>query len=183
MTPFGQPGDWWALLGHFVLMSLVSVGGPIATTSEMHRFLVERHHWLTSDQFTAAIAIAQAAPGPNLLFVAVFGWTIAGCLGMCVTMAGILVPSTLVTLTAARWGEARRDTRGVRAFVGGMAPLTVGLVLSTGWLLGLTSRGNSVLTALIVLTVVVSVRYRLSPLWLIAAGGAVGALMGGLGRF
>ena len=44
----------------------------------MHRYLVSDMGWLTDAQFTASIAIAQASPGPNLLFVTVMGWQIAG---------------------------------------------------------------------------------------------------------
>jgi chromate transporter len=177
MTPALAAGDWWGLLGHFLMLSLLSIGGAIGTAPEMHRYLVEQHHWLTNDQFSASIAIAQAAPGPNLLFVAVLGWNIAGAAGMCVTMLGILLPSTTLALAAARWGEARRETRGVRAFVSGMAPLTVGLVLSTGWILGAPARSAWPLAVLALATTALSVRTKLSPLCLIAAGGVVGALV------
>ena len=177
-APVLHSGDWWGLFGQFLMMSLLSIGGAIGTAPEMHRFLVEQHHWMTNEQFSASVAIAQAAPGPNLLFVAVLGWGIGGFFGMCVTMTGILLPSTTLTYLAARWGEARRSTRGVQAFVAGMAPLTVGLVLSTGFILGKPGYGNPWLLVAMVATVAVCVRTKISPLWLIAAGGLVGAFLG-----
>ena len=73
--------DLLALFGHFVVLSLLAVGGAITTVPDMHRFIVAEHHWLTDAQFTASIAIAQAAPGPNVLFVAVLGWNVAGPFG------------------------------------------------------------------------------------------------------
>jgi chromate transporter len=170
--------DWSAIFAQYLLLSLLSIGGAIGTAPDMHRFLVERHHWMTNAQFSASVAIAQAAPGPNLLFVAVLGWGLGGVFGMCVTMTGILLPSTTLTLFAARWGESRRSTRGVQSFVMGMAPLTVGLVLSTGFILGKPAYDNPWLIATMVATVLVCVRTRVSPLWLIAAGGVVGALLG-----
>ena len=169
--------DWFGVLAQFLLLSLLSIGGAISTAPEMHRYLVDQHHWLTSEQFSAMVAIAQAAPGPNLLFVAVLGWGIGDALGMLVTMTGILLPSTTLTLAATRWGEARRHTRGVQAFVTGLAPLTVGLVLSTGFLLGKPAYDNAWLVAVIVVTVVVCVRSKVSPLWLIALGGLVGGIL------
>ncbi|HEY8976846.1 MAG TPA: chromate transporter [Burkholderiaceae bacterium] len=169
--------DWGGVLAQFLLLSLLSIGGAISTVPEMHRYLVDQHHWLSNDQFSAMVAIAQAAPGPNLLFVAVLGWGIGGALGMLVTMLGILLPSTTLTLAAARWGEARRHTRGVQAFVTGLAPLTVGLVLSSGFLLGKPAYGDPWLIAAMIVTVVVCVRWKVSPLWLIAAGGLVGGLV------
>jgi len=168
--------DWWGIFGQFLLLSLLSIGGAIGTAPEMHRYLVHDHHWMSDAQFNAAVAIAQAAPGPNLLFVAVLGLGFGGALGVAVTMLGILLPSTTLALAAARWGQARRETRGVRAFVNGMAPATVGLVLATGWILGNPARGAPVLVALVAATVGLSLRTRLSPIWLIAAGAIVGAL-------
>jgi chromate transporter len=182
MTPVVAPtlsgGDWAGLFGQFLLLSLLSIGGAIGTAPDMHRFLVEQHHWMTNEQFSASIAIAQAAPGPNLLFVAVLGWGVGGLAGMFVTMLGILLPSTTLTLAAARWGESRRSTRGVQSFVMGMAPLTVGLVLSTGFILGKPSYADAWLLATMVATVAICVRTKVSPLWLIAAGGLVGAFLG-----
>jgi chromate transporter len=178
MTPALTGSDWGGVFAQFLMLSLLSIGGAIGTAPEMHRYLVEQHHWLTNEQFSASIAIAQAAPGPNLLFIAVLGWGIGGFFGMCVTMLGILLPSTTLTLAAARWGEARRTTRGVQAFVMGMAPLTVGLVMSTGVILCKPSYGNPWLLATVVGTVLVCVRTKVSPLWLIAAGGLVGAFVG-----
>lgn len=178
MTPVLTGGDWGGLFAQFLMLSLLSIGGAIGTAPEMHRYLVEQHHWMTNEQFSASIAIAQAAPGPNILFVAVLGWGVGGFPGMCVTMLGILLPSTTLTLFAARWGEARRTTRGVQSFVMGMAPLTVGLVMSTGVILAKPAWGNPWLIATVVATVAVCLRTKLSPLWLIAAGGLVGAFVG-----
>jgi len=168
--------DWWGLFGQFLLLSLLSIGGAIGTAPEMHRYLVHDHGWMSDAQFNASIAIAQAAPGPNLLFVAVLGWGLGGAAGLCVTMLGILLPSTTLALAAARWGEARRETRGVRAFVNGMAPVTVGLVMATGWILSAPARSDLALGALAVATVAISLRTRLSPVWLIAVGAFIGAL-------
>ena len=67
MTPVDLP----ALFVHFLLLSLLAVGGAITTAPDMHRYLVTEHGWISDAQFTTSVALAQAAPGPNLLFVAV----------------------------------------------------------------------------------------------------------------
>ena len=167
--------DLLGLFGHFAVLSLLAVGGAITTAPDMHRYIVTDHRWLSDAQFTASVAIAQAAPGPNVLFVAVLGWNVAGPLGALATMAGILLPSTVLALSATRWGEARRHTRGVRAFTAGMAPLTLGLLLSTGWLLAEPARGHWGAVALVVGTATVMTRWKLSPLWAVAVGAVVGA--------
>jgi chromate transporter len=172
--------ELFGLFTHFLVLSLLAVGGAITTVPDMHRYIVIQQHWLSDAQFTASIAIAQAAPGPNLLFVAVLGWNVAGPLGTLATMTGILVPSTVLSLWATRWGAQRRETRFVRAFTSGLMPLTLGLLLSTGWVLAEpylrdpAQRWGAL--ALIVISVLAMLRTRLSPMWLVALGCAAGAL-------
>lgn len=165
-----------ALFAHFGLLSLLAVGGAITTAPDMQRFIVGDRHWLSDAQFTASVALAQAAPGPNVLFVAVIGWNVGGLAGVAATMAGSLLPSTTLALAATRWGAARKEARGVRAFTGGMAPLTIGLLLATGWVLTEPARHHVGAMALVLATVLLMLRTKISPLWPIAAGAVVGAL-------
>ncbi len=164
------------LFGHFLVLSVLAVGGAITTATDMHRYLVVEQHWLSDSQFTASVALAQAAPGPNVLFVAVLGWNVAGPTGAAVTLLGIMLPSTTLALWATRWGARRRETLGVRAFTQGLAPLTIGLLLATGWVLTDPARGHAGLMALVAVTVVVMLRSKLSPVWMVAVGMLAGAL-------
>ena len=168
------------LFGHFLLLSLLSVGGAITTAPDMNRYVVAEHHWIDDAQFTSSIAIAQAAPGPNVLFVAVIGWNVAGPIGALATMAGILLPSTALSLFASRWGSRRRETRGVRAFTTGLTPVIIGLLFATGWVLAQPYVGDPVhwlgALAVIAVTVAVMLRTRLGPMWLIGLGAVVGGL-------
>lgn len=179
--------DWLSLFAHYLLMSLMSLGGAISTTSEMHRFLVEQHHWLTQAQFNDAIALAQAAPGPNVLFVALMGWHVGmnagsmalALLGVAVTMFGIMIPSTLLTYTAAQWGHRNRELRAVRAFKQGMAPIVIALLMATAWILG-SAGGNGVadwrLWVLSLASGLLIWRTRVHLLWVLGAGALLGAL-------
>lgn len=177
--------EWRDLFLHYLSLSLLSVGGAITTAPDMHRFLVEQRHWLTDAQFSASIAIAQAAPGPNVLFIAVLGWNVgmnaggvgSGLLGVMLVMLGILIPSTTLTYTAAQWGHRNRELRAVRAFKQGMAPIVVALLLSTSWLLA-SAHGSLLkhwpLWLLTGLTTLVVWRTRLHLLWLLGAGALLG---------
>ena len=177
--------DWLTLFMQYLLLSLLSVGGAISTTPEMHRFLVDQHGWLTPAQFNASIAIAQAAPGPNVLFVALMGWNVginnghlwAGLLGVLVTMVGILVPSTTLTYLAAQWGHRNRQLRWVRAFKQGMAPIVIGLLLSTAWILAKASADATSDWPLWLVTMISAAvvwRTRIHMLWLLGAGALAG---------
>ena len=186
--------DWLGLLGQFMLLSVMSVSGAIGTVPDMHRYLVDRHHWLSDIQFNACVTIAQSSPGPNTLFVALMGWNVGlnaggglaagpsawllGLLGLLITMVGILLPSSLITYNAARWGQRNRHRRSVRAFKQGMAPLVVGLLLATGWIMvrngadPLRPWGVWIVAGLSALLVW---RTRIHLLWLLGAGAVAGA--------
>ncbi|PIG09415.1 chromate transporter [Comamonas sp. 26] len=185
--------DWLHLLVYFLTLSLMAVGGAITAAPDMHRYLVDGNHWLTETQFTSSIAIAQAAPGPNVLFIALLGWNVGlnagggsgpeawalGALGVAISMVGILLPSSLLTWQASRWGQRNRDKRGVRAFKQGMAPLVIGLLLATGWLLGSASGQWQKDWKLWLLSLVCTLmvwRTRIHLLWLLGGGALLGAL-------
>jgi chromate transporter len=167
--------DLWALFSHFTLLSLLAIGGAINTAPDIQRFMVVEHAWLSDAQFTESVAIAQASPGPNVLFIAVLGWTVGGLPGVIAAMSGILLPSTTLALVASRWGRERREARAVRAFHAGMAPIALGLLLATTWLLSAPTRGQPVATVLLLGTMAVMWRARINPLWMIGVGAVFGA--------
>lgn len=171
-----EAGVLASLFLHFGMLSLLGIGGAITTAPDMQRYLVGERGWLTDAQFTSSVAIAQAAPGPNVLFVAVVGWNIAGLSGVLATLAGSLLPSTTLTLAVARYGDRRRDSRLMQAIGGGLAPLTLGLLLATGWILTAPVRDSAVAMLMVPLTALLLVKTRISPVWLVAAGAVVGAL-------
>ena len=146
--------DWVSLFLHFISLSLLAVGGAITTAPDIHRYLVDEQHWLTHYQFTSSVAIAQGAPGPNVMFIALMGWNVGmnaaagmtpeptlvyavmlALLGVVVTMAGIIIPSATLTFFSTQWAHKNRELRGVRAFKAGLAPLVMSLLIATGWLL------------------------------------------------
>lgn len=182
------PADWLALLTHFGTLSLLAVGGAITTAPDMHRWLVDEQGWLQDSQFSTSIAIAQAAPGPNILFVALLGWNVGeaaaglpgAALGLVLSMTGILVPSSLLTYATSQWGHRNRDRRAVRAFKQGMAPIVLALLVATGWILasggGRHDADDWHLWVLAVAATLVVWRTRLHLLWLLGAGAALGAI-------
>lgn len=180
-----QWSDWLAMFGHFLTLSLLSIGGAITTAPDMHRYLVDRQHWLTDPQFNASVAIAQAAPGPNVLFVALMGWHVGlnaggpllGLLGVLVTMLGILLPSTTLTYLAASWGHRNRRVRWVRAFKLGMTPIVIALLIATGWILASANASSLKDWPVVLLTGVAALlvwRTRLHLLWLLGTGALLG---------
>jgi len=181
------PGDWFDFALHFTLLSPISVGGAIAMTPDMHRFLVDKQNWLTDSQFTTSIAIAQSAPGPNVLFVGLIGWNVGlnagglllALMGTLLALLGMLVPSSLMTYFAARWGQRNRERRIVRAFKQGMAPIVVALLMASGFILAVGSHYDLAhwpVWLLAAVTGVIVWRTRTHLLWLLGGGALLGIL-------
>jgi chromate transporter len=65
----------------FTQLSLLAFGGTNSVLPEMRRQVVEVHPWLTAHEFASLFAMAQAAPGPNMLVVTLIGWRVAALPG------------------------------------------------------------------------------------------------------
>ncbi len=65
----------------FAQLSLLAFGGGNSILPEMQRQVVQVHQWMTARDFAALYALAQAAPGPNMLVSALIGQRVAGIPG------------------------------------------------------------------------------------------------------
>lgn len=182
--------DWLSLFLNMAALSLMAVGGAITLAPEMQKFLVQEKAWITDLQFNASIAIAQSSPGPNLLFVALFGWhvginasndiylqTLLGITGALISLLGILIPSTTLTFFAAQWAQKNKELKIVRAFKQGMAPIVISMLLATCWLLSSPNRDIKTDWPLILLAcfmALITLKTQIHILWLLAIGALVG---------
>ncbi len=163
----------------FALVSLIAIGGANATIPEIHRQVVSTLHWMSDPTFATLIAIAQTAPGPNVMIVSMIGWQVAGGLGFIVATVAMVVPSSLLAFAVGRGVRRYRDLRAVVVARRALAPIAIGLMLASGlvlsraadvgWLYGAITAGTA---ALVLFT-------RATPLWGMAAGviAALGAYM------
>jgi chromate transporter len=163
-----------ALVAHFALLSLVAFGGATAVVPEMHRFAVDMRGWMTSAEFADLFALAQAAPGPNMMIVTLVGLRAAGIPGAVLATVAMCLPSSVLSFAAARTMDRRGATAWRRLLREGMAPVTVGLVLGSGWVLTRAADHTPAAYVLTALTVAGTMATRLNPLWLLAAGALVG---------
>ena len=159
----------------FVLLSFVAFGGASALLPELHRVVVDHHHWMDNTTFTHLYAIAQAAPGPNVLVVTLIGWEVAGLAGALAATLGMCLPmSVLIYLLMDRW-ERLSGQRWQQAISLGVAPLAVGLIFSGATLIAQAADFQVGAWLVVFATAFLNLRYKtLHPLWLIAAGALLG---------
>ena len=169
--------DLLALFAHFLSLSVFATGGAMALASDMHRYVVDEHAYITHTQFINSIALAQAAPGPNILFVTVMGWQIAGLPGALATTLGLSLPALVFPVLVSRLGRMAQFERLIKALQQGLGPVAVGLMASTCLLLVRNTPGVWKGAAMIALSTLLLATTRLPPVLLIVSAGVAGALM------
>lgn len=164
------------LVLHFALLSLLAFGGGNATLPEMQRLVVEQYHWMSAATFSELFAVAQAAPGPNVLVVSLIGLSLAGIPGFFAVTAAFCLPSSLLMYGFARWWHGVGDAPWRIAVQRAVGPVAVGLVLSSGWLMAATAGGPGEWLSLLLVaaTMMLVLALRWNPLWWIAAGALLG---------
>ena len=157
----------------FTLLSLVSIGGVNALLPEIHRQVVDIHGWMTDQAFASAFAIANASPGPNVIFVSLIGWQVAGLSGLLVATFALLVPSSVLACFAGRVLTRWSDHPAVAVLRDALIPVALGMMLASG-LSMMRTVDRDVVTVLISLTTTVFVyTTRRNPLWALGSGALV----------
>ncbi|ENV11187.1 hypothetical protein F966_00977 [Acinetobacter higginsii] len=158
----------------FTQLSLLAFGGGNAILPEMQHQVVTVHQWMSAEQFSSLFAMAQAAPGPNMMIVPLVGWHVAGPAGLLVTSLAKFGPSSIITIYALKFWE-RFKANPLRArFEKALKPITVGLVLVSAWLIGDASAQNLLLVIIVILTAILGMFKKIHPLWVMAAGAGLG---------
>ncbi|MFM8830459.1 MAG: chromate transporter [Spartobacteria bacterium] len=120
----------------FSSISLLSIGGGNTVIPEMHRKAVDAYSWMNGKQFADLFAISQAAPGPSVLLVTLIGYKAAGIAGAVLATIAMILPAGLLAYFVSSFWTRSADSPIRSAIEHGFAPLTVGLVLASGWVMG-----------------------------------------------
>ena len=166
--------DLVTLALHFSLLSFLAIGGAITALPEMHRQAVEVSHWMTDRQFIELVAIAQAAPGPNVLFVTLIGNHVAGVAGALVATFFMCGPACAVAFFIARVFDRFKESRWRIAVQSGLVPLSIGLVAATALIIARSADTNIPTFLITAGTFAVSYWTRISPLIALGIATALG---------
>jgi chromate transporter len=168
--------DLGSLFFHFLALWFVAVGGPSAILPDIHRYVVDVQQLLTSAQFAEIYTLAQVAPGPNVMYVTLMGWHLAGWKGVAATTIPLVIPATTLTIFVGRLNERYPNAPFGRAVRRGLTPITIGLMFAGASILARAVNHDWRGYAITLLTVAVVLRKPLNPLWLLGAGALAGIL-------
>jgi chromate transporter len=175
MTPDPAASPLPALAALFAELSMLAVGGANALVPEMQRRVAEQG-WMGPGEFAALFALAQAAPGPNMLVITLVGWQAGGLSGALVATGAFVLPSGVLTYVVSGLWERFRDARWRRVVQAGLTPVTVGLVMAAAVLLCRAAVSDIPTLLLVLATMAVLLATRLHPLWLLGGGAVLGAV-------
>ncbi len=144
---------------------------------EMQRLVVDVKGWTTPEQFIQLFAIAQAAPGPNVLIVSLIGWKVAGIRGALVALLAVCAPTALLSWWIAGLWDRFKDSPWRVAIQRAIAPLVVGLIFSGGYVLCTPATPDWRLWLIAAASASVLLATKLNPLWILGAGGVAGGLL------
>ena len=170
-TPIGQ------IAATFGTISLLAIGGANAVLPEIHRQVVGVLHWTDDATFAKIVAIAQTAPGPNLLIVSLIGWQIAGLAGLLVATAAITAPSTALAVVAGRLLTRWAAHGAVALLRQALAPVAVGLLVAGGLVIARAADQTILLAVVTGSSATLLVATRVNPIWNIVGGAIAGAII------
>jgi chromate transporter len=133
---------------------------------------------MSAQEFSALFALAQAAPGPNMMIVPLIGWQVAGWSGLLVSSLAKFGPSSVVTLIVMGGWKRYKDRPWRQVIQRGLVPVTVGLVVSSGLLIAKASATTLSLAGVIALCTLLALNKRIHPLWVLAVGAVLGMVLG-----
>ncbi len=163
-----------AIALHFLGLSLIAVGGANAVLPEMHRHTVEVAGWLTEREFADLFAIAQVAPGPNIIIVTLIGYQVAGMAGALTATVAMCAPTCLLTYWLGLTWERFKDAPWRLLIQAGLVPVSVGLIAASALILAQTADRTWMAVAVTAATGAVGFFTRLNPLWMFALAAVLG---------
>jgi chromate transporter len=160
----------------FLRIGAFSFGGGYAMLPLIRREVVERYRWIAEDDFLELLTLAQSAPGPVSLNIAVFvGYARRGHAGALAAVAGVMLPAFAAILSiAVFFSDIAGENRVVEAIFRGLRPAVVALMVAP--LAGLAKNLGWRRIILAALVAVAIWRQGVSPVWLLAAGAVAGML-------
>ena len=167
-------GQIWTLISTFGLMSLFAVGGANSAIPEMHRVAVDINHWMTDRQFADVFAISQLSPGPNVLIVTLIGYSVAGISGAMAATLAMCGPTAILAWYVSRLLARSTTSRWPAIIQAALVPLSIGLMGASALVLARTSDVSWTATMITIVAAVLATATRLSPLWMMVAGGLLG---------
>jgi chromate transporter len=162
------------LAAHLAVLSSISFGGFPTVLPNVHD-MVAANGWASDREFAEFFAISQVVPGPGMILMMSFiGLKIGGVPGAVASAFATFGPPCAIYYASYRFWDRFRDMPWQRVVRRALAPLTIGLVIAGGYVMAQAAAADWPSALLIAAGAALVLATRLNPLWILAAGGALG---------
>ena len=162
------------LLSVFVKMGTVIFGGGFAAIPFIQHEVVDIRGWMTAKEFIDGVALGQLTPGPVAITATFVGYKVLGLPGALIATLGMFLPSGLMILGLIHVYRRVSSNAIVRGFLYGVMPAVTGMLLASTFFIGRSAIAGPVQAVVAALALVLLLRYRLDPIWLVLGGAVVG---------
>ncbi|WP_313942652.1 MULTISPECIES: chromate transporter [Calothrix] len=166
--------SWASVFLFFLKIGCVLYGSGYVLLAFLQRDLVERNHWLTSQQLLDAVAIGQFTPGPVFTTATFIGYLLAGNAGAIAGTIGIFLPAFLLVLVVNPWVPKLRQSPWASGFLDGVNAASMGLMAGVTYTLGRTALIDWVTIIVSIASAIAVFRFKINSAWLVLAGGLIG---------
>ncbi|BAY96898.1 chromate transport protein [Tolypothrix tenuis PCC 7101] len=165
---------WVNVFFFFLKIGCVLYGSGYVLLAFLQRDLVERNHWLTSQQLLDAVAIGQFTPGPVFTTATFIGYLLAGNTGAIAATIGIFLPAFVLVWLVNPWVAKLRQSPWASGFLDGVNAASLGLMAGVTYTLGRAALVDWLTIILAILSAIAVFRFKINSAWLVLAGGAIG---------
>jgi chromate transporter len=172
---------WVSVFWFFLKIGSILYGSGYVLLVFLQRDLVERNHWLTSQQLLDAVAIGQVTPGPVLTTATFVGYLLAGNAGAIAGTFGIFLPAFVLVGIVNPWVRTLRQSPWAGGFLDGVNAASLGLMVGVTYTLGRAAIVDWLTIIVAVFSAIAVFQFKINSGWLVIAGGAIAVILHLLG--
>lgn len=161
----------------FLKIGFLFFGGGFLLIPVIHRELVLHLHWLTLSEFLDGVALSQLTPGPVAVLATFCGYRVAGTAGAIVATVAVLLPGFALMVALTKSYGRVREMRAVQWVMARLVPAIVGILVATAVQIGSMSVTSAASALVGTAALILMLRTRISPVWLIAGSAVLGLVM------
>lgn len=157
-------------------VNALTIGGGYAMLPLLQREFVDKHHWLTNQEFLDAIAVGQLSPGPLTVMNAFIGFKLHGLAGSLLAVISSYLPSLIIVTLAVKYYYAYKESDLIASGFIGIKSAVIGLLASVALSLGTTSLLDVGTLVIALCSFAIITFTRIDPSFIIIGAGLLGAL-------
>jgi chromate transporter len=161
----------------FLKIGTVIFGGGFAAIPFLQHEVVDVRHWLTAKEFIDGVALGQVTPGPVAIMATYVGFRVLGLPGAVVSTVAVFLPSFFLLLGLIHVYRRVKGNLLVQGFLSGVMPAVTGMLLSATVFIARNAVTGPATAIMAALTLVILLRFRADPVWLVLGGAAIGLVL------